>query len=140
MDLKLNPRIETPEQMDPYPLRTALKVALGYALVGWIWILTSDLVVSMLTQDPDTMVTLNSAKGSAFILVTAAILFFLVYTQLRQVQGAQQRYVSSVQELEAAQQRMLTQAQSQARVSSAERQSEQPVPAKPLSGQDLADE
>ena len=44
-----------------------------------------------------------------------------------------------VQELEAAQQRMLTQAQSQARVSSAERQSEQPVPAKPLSGQDLAD-
>lgn len=44
-----------------------------------------------------------------------------------------------VQELEAAQQRMLTQAQSQARVTSAERQSEQPVPAKPLSGQDLAD-
>ena len=102
MDLKLNPRIETPEQMDPYPLRTALKVALGYALVGWIWILTSDRVVSMLTQDPDTMVTLNSAKGSAFILVTAAILFFLVYAQLRQVRGAQQRYVNSVQELEAA--------------------------------------
>jgi diguanylate cyclase (GGDEF)-like protein len=102
MDLKLNPRLETPEQMDPYPLRTASKVALGYAVVGWIWILTSDQVVSMLTQDPATMVALNSAKGSAFILVTAVILFLLVYAQLRQVQGAQQRYVGSVQELEAA--------------------------------------
>ena len=48
------------------------------------------------------MVALNSAKGSAFILVTAIILFLLVYAQLRQVQGAQQRYVGSVQELEAA--------------------------------------
>lgn len=102
MDLKLNPRLEAPEHMEPHPLRTALKVALGYAVVGWIWILTSDRVVSMLTQDPDTMVALNSAKGSAFILVTAVILFLLVYAQLRQVQGAQQRYVGSVQELEAA--------------------------------------
>ena len=102
MDLKLNPRLETPEHMEPHPLRTALKVALGYALVGWIWILTSDRVVSMLTQDPVTMVALNSAKGSAFILVTAIILFLLVYAQLRQVQGAQQRYIGSVQELEAA--------------------------------------
>ncbi len=44
-----------------------------------------------------------------------------------------------VQELEAAQQRMLTQAQSPARVATAEKQSEQPTPTKPLSGQDLAD-
>ncbi len=44
-----------------------------------------------------------------------------------------------VQELEAAQQRMLTQAQSLAQVAAADRQSEQPTPRKPLSGQDLAD-
>ncbi len=102
MDTNFNPRLETPGNMNPYPLRTAVKIALGYALVGWIWILTSDRVVSVLTQDPETMVILNSAKGSAFILVTAIILFLLVYAQLRQVQEAQQRYVTSVQELESA--------------------------------------
>lgn len=102
MEMNFNPRLAAPGTMNPYPLRTALKIALGYALVGWIWILTSDRVVSMLTQDPETMLILNSAKGSAFILVTAFILFLLVYAQLRQVQEAQQRYVGSVQELESA--------------------------------------
>lgn len=44
-----------------------------------------------------------------------------------------------VQELEAAQQKMLAQASSLARVAAAETRSEQPAPATPLSGLDLAD-
>ena len=88
--------------MNPRPMRTALKIALGYAVVGWVWILTSDRVVAVLTQDPATLVMLNSLKGSTFILITAIILFVLVYSQLQQVQRAQNLYIAGVQELESA--------------------------------------
>jgi len=102
LNMNFNSRDEAFNNMNPHPLRTALKIALGYAVVGWIWILTSDQIVAMLTQDPETMVILNSAKGSAFILVTATILFALVYAQLQQVQSAQNLYMTGVQELESA--------------------------------------
>ena len=100
--MNLNSRDDAINNMNPRPLRTALKIAIGYAVVGWIWILTSDRIVALLTQDPATMVVLNSAKGSAFILVTATILLVLVYSQLQQVQSAQNLYMAGVQELESA--------------------------------------
>ena len=100
--MNLNSRDDAIHNMNPRPLRTALKIAIGYAVVGWIWILTSDRIVAVLTQDPATMVVLNSAKGSAFILVTATILLVLVYSQLQQVQSAQNLYMAGVQELESA--------------------------------------
>ena len=84
-----NPREAAFPGMNPRPLRTALRIALGYAVVGWIWILTSDRIVAMLTQDHETLVMLNSAKGSAFVLVTASILFALVYSQLQRLQHSQ---------------------------------------------------
>ena len=102
LNMNYNSRDAAFNNMNPRPLRTSLKIALGYAVVGWIWILTSDRIVAMLTQDPETMVVLNSAKGSAFILVTASILLALVYAQLQQVQRAQNLYMTGVQELESA--------------------------------------
>ena len=56
----------------------------------------------MLTQDHETLVMLNSAKGSAFVLVTASILFALVYSQLQRLQHSQNLYMLGVQELESA--------------------------------------
>jgi diguanylate cyclase (GGDEF)-like protein/PAS domain S-box-containing protein len=105
--MNLNSRDDAINNMNPRPLRTALKIAIGYAVVGWIWILTSDRIVAMMTQDPATMVVLNSAKGSAFILVTATILLVLVYSQLQQVQRAQNLYMAGVQELESAHEELL---------------------------------
>lgn len=58
----------------------------------------------------------------------------------QQVTGSDlQQMRRRVQELEAAQQKMLAQARSLARVAAAETRSEQPAPATPLSGLDLAD-
>ena len=101
------PREAAHDGMNPRPLRTAFRIALGYAVVGWIWILTSDRIVAMLTQDPETLVALNSAKGSAFVLVTASILFALVYSQLQQLQRSQNLYMLGVQELESAHEELM---------------------------------
>ncbi len=49
-----------------------------YAVLGVAWIAFSDRAVRLLVSDPDLRTTVQTAKGSAFVLVTAAILFFLV--------------------------------------------------------------
>ena len=88
-----------PAGMSVYPRRSAAKICLGYAAAGWLWILLSDKAVALVTHDVETMVVLNSIKGSLFVLVTAAILYFLVYAQLRQVEKSQHLYIQSVREL-----------------------------------------
>ena len=91
-----------PENMVVRPRRAATHIAIGYAAAGLIWILTSDSFMPYLTKDMETMIVLNSVKGSLFIFVTAVSLFILVYSQLRQVSKAQKQYIQSVQELESA--------------------------------------
>ena len=84
------------------PQRTAAKISLGYALAGWVWILFSDLLLPLFTRDPETLVRLSSVKGVLFVIVTAGILFALVYVQLQRIQASQQRVEQSTQELERA--------------------------------------
>ena len=91
-----------PDGMSVHPRRTAVKICLGYTVAGWLWIILSDRAVSFLTQNTETIVAISSIKGSFFIFVTAAILYFLVYGQLRQVEKAQFFYIQSVRELELA--------------------------------------
>ena len=90
------------ERVMVQPQRTAAKISLGYALAGWLWILFSDLLLPLLTRDPDTLVRLSSVKGVLFVIVTAGILFAMVYVQLQRIQASQQRVAQSTQELEQA--------------------------------------
>lgn len=90
------------ERVMVQPQRTAAKISLGYALAGWLWILFSDLLLPLVTRDPDTLVRLSSVKGILFVIVTAGILFAMVYVQLQRIQASQQRVEQSTQELEQA--------------------------------------
>lgn len=90
------------ERVMVQPQRTAAKISLGYALAGWLWILFSDRLLPSLSRDPDTLVKLSSVKGFLFVVVTAGILFALVYVQLQRIQASQQRAEQSAQELELA--------------------------------------
>ena len=90
------------ERVMVQPQRTAAKISLGYVLAGWLWILFSDLLLPLLTRDPDTLVRLSSVKGVLFVIVTAGILFAMVYVQLQRIQASQQRVAQSTQELEQA--------------------------------------
>lgn len=49
-----------------------------YAVVGVAWIAFSDHAVRLLVADPELRLGVQTAKGSAFVLVTAAVLFFLI--------------------------------------------------------------
>lgn len=95
-------KLSSVEEVEIHPRQTAVKIALGYAICGWVWVLVSDRIVPLFSTDPDKMVLVNNLKGSFFVLFTASILFLLIHSQLRRIQNAQDRYIGSVQELESA--------------------------------------
>ncbi|WP_072910034.1 PAS domain-containing hybrid sensor histidine kinase/response regulator [Malonomonas rubra] len=60
----------------------AIKIAAIYALFGLLWILFSDQLLLLVTNDANYLAQLQTIKGWFFIFVTAALLFVLVYQAL----------------------------------------------------------
>ncbi len=57
----------------------ALLVALGYFAVAVIWILVSDQIVGMMTNDPARVTIIQMYKGWAFVSATALLLGFILW-------------------------------------------------------------
>ena len=58
--------------------RVASGTAAIYAVLGFAWIALSDRLVAALSPDPMVHLRLQTAKGSLFVLLTAALLFALI--------------------------------------------------------------
>jgi PAS domain S-box-containing protein len=54
----------------------ALKVALPYFVLGWLWILASDRFLKQLTDDVETLTVLQTYKGWFFVTVSALLVFY----------------------------------------------------------------
>lgn len=65
--------------------RKALFIAIGYAMVGFIWIALSDRVVMSFTDDVNILSRFQTEKGFLFVLVTAILIYFLSKSQLRKI-------------------------------------------------------
>ena len=77
----------------PYSARNltyrALKIAAGYAFFGLLWILFSDQLLLLVTEDPQTLARLQTIKGWLFVSVTAFLFFLLIrQTLANQDKGA----------------------------------------------------
>ncbi|EFL50441.1 signal transduction histidine kinase [Solidesulfovibrio fructosivorans JJ]] len=56
------------------------RITLVYLLVGILWILLSDrLVSSLFRDDPDLLLRVSSYKGLGFVVITSLLLFILLY-------------------------------------------------------------
>lgn len=65
--------------------QSALRIGLGYAIVGAIWILGSDRVVDRLLPDAQRISHFQTYKGLGFIAVTAGLLYVAMRGSLRRV-------------------------------------------------------
>jgi diguanylate cyclase (GGDEF)-like protein/PAS domain S-box-containing protein len=74
------------------PGRQALRLAAIYAAVAALWIAGSDLALSAWVKDPQLLTSLQTVKGWAFILFTAAALYYMLYRQLSADAVLVQRY------------------------------------------------
>lgn len=65
------------------PFRRALLVAVIYAVFAEIWIVASDWLLSSLVHEWSRLLQAQTVKGGLFVLVTASLLFVLLYRLLR---------------------------------------------------------
>jgi PAS domain S-box-containing protein len=59
-----------------------LRIVFVYFLVSSIYIGFSDRAIGWITQDPDQLVTISTYKGTAFVIVTSILMFFLLRTEI----------------------------------------------------------
>lgn len=62
--------------------RIALKIALIYFLIGFLWILFSDQFILSITGSGNSVTILQTYKGWFFVSITATLLFFLIRKEI----------------------------------------------------------
>lgn len=81
------------------PVKRSLQVALAYLLVGGLWILFSDNAVERLVTDPELFTKVQTWKGWAFVIVTAAVLFGVILRQFLRDRDAFERQLTQQEEI-----------------------------------------
>jgi diguanylate cyclase (GGDEF)-like protein/PAS domain S-box-containing protein len=64
------------------PFPSALRVTAIYALIGILWIVFSDKALNLLVNNPAVIERFSMIKGVLYVLVTAGILYQLIYNAL----------------------------------------------------------
>lgn len=72
--------------------KSAVKISLIYIALGAIWILASDLALIYILSDTHRVIALQTVKGWFFIFTTGALLFWLVYRQMKVLQESEDRW------------------------------------------------
>ena len=72
------------------PLRSKIsvipwRVSLYYVFIAGAYIVLSDQVLSLIFSDPFMLTRMQTYKGWAFIIMTSALLFFMLSNQLKQI-------------------------------------------------------
>jgi PAS domain S-box-containing protein len=79
--------------------RPALEVAISFAVFATLWIFGSDYLVQTLISDARLAADLQTAKGTAFVLVTSAVIYTLVHFQMASGLSANETLRESVERL-----------------------------------------
>ncbi len=78
-----------------YAVRSALLIALLYAVIGCLWILLSDKAVEAAFSDPDAIIRASMLKGWFYVGATSLLLYFLVKHYLGRLHASYQREVDN---------------------------------------------
>lgn len=71
--------------------RGAIQIAGIYLLLGCAWILFTDRMAASLASNPETLATINLYKGWVFVLLTALLLYWLIYRHTVHVHTSERR-------------------------------------------------
>lgn len=78
--------------------KAAVLVSSVYAVVGSLWILFSDALVQRLTTSPAQVTRLQTYKGILFIILSASLIFGLVYVAVRRLTARTRRLERALQQ------------------------------------------
>lgn len=80
--------------------RSALRIVLLYVLVAILWIYVSDRWVASLSINIVVLERLQTLKGFAFVFLTSALLFWLLYIEFQRRSMAEERVIQAYKESE----------------------------------------
>jgi diguanylate cyclase (GGDEF)-like protein/PAS domain S-box-containing protein len=86
---------------------TPLYGSLLYLIIGGLWVLFSDRVLEMLIVDYHLRLILHTAKGCAFVGITAFLIYGLMVYAIRSLKQSEQALYRSYMELEATHEELL---------------------------------
>ena len=69
-------------------LEKAVFITVIYLVFGGLWIVLSDAIALRIYQSAEDLAWFSTVKGLAYVLITAALIFFLIYPALRGMQQA----------------------------------------------------
>lgn len=73
----------------------AIKITLIYTIVGGLWILFSDKLLSLLIKDAATLTVLQTFKGWFYVVATAAMLNYIILQNLKIIDRTQKAQLES---------------------------------------------
>ncbi|MDY0360873.1 MAG: response regulator [Desulforegulaceae bacterium] len=74
---------------------TPFKIALIYIIISALWILLSDALISIISNDPVILTRIQSFKGIFFITISALLIFYLTKKSVAQVKASKQALYES---------------------------------------------
>ena len=83
--------------MKPLRLKIEHRIALIYLVFGVLWIFFSDMLLTLLTNDPDDLTHMQNLKGWAFVLASAALIYAFLRHYL-QIQRAAEKELAAKEE------------------------------------------
>ena len=72
-----------------------IKIILIYIIVGGLWIFFSDSIIPHFTNDIEILTYIATAKGLLFILVTAALLYFMINNYVNEIKHVEENFHES---------------------------------------------
>jgi diguanylate cyclase (GGDEF)-like protein len=67
------------------PLRSSIRIAGIYCIIGCLWVLLTDRAVSAFTQNIELIELINMLKGWFFVVLTAVLIFLLILDTLKRI-------------------------------------------------------
>ena len=76
-------------------LKFEYRIIAGYVIVGGLWIVFSDTLLSYFIREPDMLTRLQTFKGWFYVLITAILFYFLLKSHLVKIRNAEQKAIES---------------------------------------------
>jgi signal transduction histidine kinase/CheY-like chemotaxis protein len=67
----------------------------SYILIGGIWIIFSDKLLSYFVREPDLLTRIQTFKGWFYVLITAILFYFILKSHLVKIRNAEQKAIES---------------------------------------------
>ena len=71
------------------------RIIAAYIIIGGLWIVFSDRLLSYFIRDPDLLTRIQTYKGWFYVIITAALFYLLLKSHLIKIRHAEQRAIDS---------------------------------------------